>query len=484
LARAGISRHDAILCVGCLFCRLLMRENMKLETAAALMLVTVLAGCAKAETEPAQNVKAGIANLKAKVSVESNQSGQFWWEYRRTGGPWIETVPRSYGGVKATNRILTENLRTDCTGISSCTDVRLKSNTRYEFRFAATVNGTGPFYVDADGRISGTNYDSFVTGSRPKVFPILYTWWDKSHWGAKLGPNYPYAEPWPLPAKLDAQGCNPTNLYAGNQLTDVSHALADDLDRPAVIERYVREASSRGLAGFMVNWVNASDENARLAEVLRAANEVNAEGKNFKIILDYRTNGAVVPMTRVISDLQYFVANFRTNPALDHSFSAKPEVVVRKTRDYSEADKTALKNAVGRDVYLIGDESYITGWDAKDATNFEANSYYWSSQDPYNNPQSFSHLQTLSSQIHAAGDKWLAPFTPGYNTTLDGGSCIPRELDGKTTLRELFNGNKASNPDAWTLISWNEIAEGTYVLPLTRWGDKWLEQLEALLAEQ
>jgi len=58
----------------------------------------------------------------------------------------------------------------------------------------------------------------------------------------------------------------------------------------------VREASSRGLAGFMVNWVNASDENARLAEVLRAANEINAGGENFKIILDYRTNGALVPI--------------------------------------------------------------------------------------------------------------------------------------------------------------------------------------------
>ena len=91
----------------------------------------------------------------------------------------------------------------------------------------------------------------------------------------------------------------------------------------------------------------------------------------------------------------------------------------------------------------------------------------------------------MSSEIHAAGDKWLAPFTPGYNSVLlNGGGCVERERDGKTTLRELFNGNKASSPDAWTLISWNEIAEGTYVLPLKRWGSKWLEKLEALLAEQ
>jgi hypothetical protein len=457
---------------------------MKLKTAAVLILVAVLAGC-RGETEPAQNVRAGIADLKAKVSVESNEAGQFWWEYRGPGGPWIKTVRRNYGGVSVTDAIITERLRTDCTGISNCTDVRLKSKTRYEFRFAATRNGAGPFYVDADGTVKGTNYDSFVTRARPKVFPILYTWWDNIHWHAKLGPNYPYAEPWPLPATLDEQGCNPTSLYTGNQLTDVSHGLADDLDRPGVIERYVREASSRGLAGFMVNWVNAAEENARLTEALRAANEVNAEGQNFKIILDYRTNGASVPMARVISDLQYFVANFGNNPALDHSFSGKPEVVVRKTRGYTDAQKTALKNVVGGDVYLIGDESYTTGWDAQDASNFEANSYYWSTQDPYDNPHSFTHLQRLSSQIHAAGDEWLAPFTPGYQgLLLNGTTCIERERDGKTTLRALFNGNKASRPDAWTLISWNEIAEGTYVMPLKRWGKKWLEKLEALLAEQ
>src|SRR5437867_85879 len=97
--------------------------NMKLKTAAALMLVPVLAGF-RAETEPAQNVRAGIADLKAKVSLKSTESGQFWWEYRRPGGPWIETVRRNYGGVNVTDGIMTERLRTNCTGISNCTDVR------------------------------------------------------------------------------------------------------------------------------------------------------------------------------------------------------------------------------------------------------------------------------------------------------------------------------------------------------------------------
>ena len=85
---------------------------MKLKTAAVLMLVAAFAGCG-AETEPAKNVKAGIADLNAKVSVDPSDSGQFWWEFRKRGGPWIPTVRRDYGGVKVTSLILTEKLRTN-----------------------------------------------------------------------------------------------------------------------------------------------------------------------------------------------------------------------------------------------------------------------------------------------------------------------------------------------------------------------------------
>ena len=32
-------------------------------------------------------------------------------------------------------------------------------------------------------------------------------------------------------------------------------------------------------------------------------------------------------------------------------------------------------------------------------------------------------------------------------------------------MPELFRGNKASNPDGWTFISWNEIAEAPHRPP-------------------
>jgi hypothetical protein len=48
-------------------------------------------------------------------------------------------------------------------------------------------------------------------------------------------------------------------------------------------------------------------------------------------------------------------------------------------------------------------------------------------------------------------------------------------------MRTLFEGNSASRPDAWTLISWNEIAEGTYIDPMQRYGAHYLDTLRQVL---
>ena len=75
---------------------------------------------------------------------------------------------------------------------------------------------------------------------------------------------------------------------------------------------------------------------------------------------------------------------------------------------------------------------------------------------------------------------WLAPFTPGYNASLlyDSPTCVPR--DNGETMRTLFAGNASSKPDGWTLISWNEISEGSYVVPLTRYGTGYTDILKVL----
>ena len=86
------------------------------------------------------------------------------------------------------------------------------------------------------------------------MFAYYYLWWSRNHWVNMLGPNYPVsATPLPLPATLDANGCNPTSLFAGNHLTDVPSTLYSQ-DDPGFIEADVRQAAAAGVTGFAVNW--------------------------------------------------------------------------------------------------------------------------------------------------------------------------------------------------------------------------------------
>ena len=119
--------------------------------------------------------------------------------------------------------------------------------------------------------------------------------------------------------------------------------------------------------------------------------------------------------------------------------------------------------------YFVGGYQW-NQWDDTVAPYFDADSPYWSSQDPVNNPQSFSQLDRLATTLHAEGKKYFAPLAPGFDRQLDGSStCVPRNNGG--TLQALFNGNATGNPEGWLLISWNEITEGTYVTPeLQRYG--------------
>ncbi|MGH8860299.1 MAG: hypothetical protein ACRDVG_03520, partial [Jatrophihabitantaceae bacterium] len=75
---------------------------------------------------------------------------------------------------------------------------------------------------------------------------------------------------------------------------------------------------------------------------------------------------------------------------------------------------------------------------------------------------------------------WVAPVIPGYDKQLAGGSsCVPRR-NGRT-LRTVFDGNLRTRPSDWALISWNEITEGSYVLPLQRYGTRSLDVLRSIV---
>ena len=335
-----------------------------------------------------------------------------------------------------------------------------------------------------------------TSGKAKPIFAMYYMWWDRSHWTTHLGPNYPStATPNPLPAALDSASCSTKNNYAGNLLTDVSQGLSYDQTNPQTIDDDVNLAQASGLSGFAVNWigdgtttqsVKSSNYNKRLAYMFDAVHKLNAAGKPFKLILNYQSSAKKLPMEQFTNDLDYFNATYGTNPALDHTYSIRPEVIMAGTWKYSDTELTSISNNLRSRLYLIGDEK-PSSWTATRSSDLDGTSYYWSSQNPYANAGSFKTLSNFAATVRATHNPdgtaktWFSPFTPGYNAALlyHTPTCVPR--NGTATMHRLFDGNSGSNPDGWTLISWNEISEGSYIVPLTRYGTTYTDELRSIV---
>ena len=330
---------------------------------------------------------------------------------------------------------------------------------------------------------SDVEAESQSVATRPKVYAYYYLWWSRNHWQAKLGPGYPYAvSPWILPATTDPDGCGAVSLIPGNQLLDAPAGIYSQ-DDPGVIERDIRAAKGAGLTGFWLNWKgNGSSQQSltsvtytpRLAEAFAASNRVGG----FVNWVSYESISMPSP-DAIINDLNFLYAQFGSDPAWE-KIDGQPVLTFTGSRRYSDAEVARVSQAVSHLFYLVGDESRATLTPARMAL-FDGITYYWSSQDPYGNPQSFNQVKEIGDRVHAAGKRWFAPFAPGYNSTLltGGSNCVPRK-NGET-MRALWRGNSASNPDGWGLISWNEIAENSHVQPLQKWGNTYLQVLSELI---
>ena len=335
----------------------------------------------------------------------------------------------------------------------------------------------------ADGYSHAGATPSPQTVQSPKVYAYYYLWWSAKHWKDKLGPNYPYSSsPLPLPAVTDADGCAPTSNYTGNQLIDIPAALYSQ-DDPGAIENDIRTAKNAGLRGFWLNWtgngtttqtLTSVTYTPRLAEAFAASNRVGG----FLNWVSYEAS-SLPAADAIINDLNFLYAQFGSDPAWER-IDGQPVVVFTGSRKYSDADVTKISNAIRDKFYLVGDESRTTLTDARLAL-YDGITYYWSSQDPYKNPASFDQIKQMGDKVHAAGKRWFAPFTPGFDTILLTGStsCVPRK--NGDTMRTVWNGNSSSKPDGWGLISWNEIGENSHIQPLQKWGNTYVNVLAQLI---
>jgi hypothetical protein len=345
----------------------------------------------------------------------------------------------------------------------------------------------------AHGAASAARNQAAAGTGRPRVFAYYYLWWSLNHWKSALGSQYPVAaSTLPLPAQLDANGCHPKSLYRGNTLTDVPLKLYSQ-DSPGVIEGDVRQAAASGLSGFIVNWAGSgtggqslasTPYNGRLQLLVNAVHKVNAEGIAFKLWLSYKASATVLPLGHIDQDLNYILARYGHDSAFDRAQSSKLTIIWQGSRKYSASALQAISAKYRSSVRIIGDES---SWSTSRAPYLDGDAYYWSSQNPYTNPQSFSHLAALANRVRASGSNpdgtrkvWVAPVSPGFDKQLAGGSaCVPRK-NGQT-LSALFKGNGSTHPDAFGLISWNEVTEGTYIDPMTRYGSQGLSVMNGLI---
>ena len=331
------------------------------------------------------------------------------------------------------------------------------------------------------------------SSAKPPVFAYYYLWWSASHWAKALGKTYPIkASLPPLPARLDSGGCGTTNLYAGNTLTDVPSTIYSQ-DDAGFIEADVRQAAAAGLSGFVVNWIGTgtATQNAasnpyskRLAAMVTAVHKVNAEGIHFSLWLSYKASASVLTTAYIAHDLGYFYSKYGTDTAFDRSKSSKATVIWQGSRKYPVGTLRSISLAYRSKFRIVGDETH---WSGARAAYLDGDAYYWSSQDPWNNPQSFTQLAALARAVRASAVNpdgsakvWVAPIAPGFNKKLAGGAaCVPRRSGA--TIKALYTGNAATRPDAFGLISWNEITEGTYVDPMRRYGSTDLNALRSLI---
>jgi hypothetical protein len=329
--------------------------------------------------------------------------------------------------------------------------------------------------------------------AKPPVFAYYYLWWSASHWKSALGSNYPItASPLPLPATLDSTGCGTKTRYDGNTLTDVPSRIYSQ-DDAGFIEADVRQAAAAGLSRFLVNWIGTGSAtqsatsnpySRRLQVLVNAVHKVNAAGIRFKLWLSYKASASVLTASHISNDLAYFIRAYGSDPAFDRAQSPKVTMIWQGSRKYPASTLSTVGRPLRSKLRILGDE---TTWSASRAPYLDGDAYYWSSQNPYGNPQSFQQLASLAAAVRASGTNpdgsakvWVAPLTPGYNKQISGGSaCVPRR--GGQTVKTLYTGNGATHPNAFGLISWNEISEGSYIDPMTRYGYQDLNALSSLI---
>ncbi len=286
-----------------------------------------------------------------------------------------------------------------------------------------------------------------TTGTRVPVLAFYYIWFDAGSWDR---------------AKTDYPA--------------IGRYSSDD---PTVIREQIRAAKDAGIDGFIVSWKSTPTNNRRLRLVMTIAAE-----EQFKLAMIYQGldfSRLPLPVDRVAADFALFRDTFADDPVFLR-MNGKPLTIFSGTWAFDHDAVAAVTDPVRDSLLVLSSEKSVEGYQRlADVTDGDA--YYWSSVDPETHPSYPDKLNAMSEAIHADANIWIAPFSPGFDARLVGGTKTVERKDGET-LATQFHTAEQSAPDALGLISWNEFSENTYVEPSEQLGDRYLTVLRQLVNQE
>jgi hypothetical protein len=245
------------------------------------------------------------------------------------------------------------------------------------------------------------------------------------------------------------------------------------------MRQQIRLAKGAGIDGFIVSWKDTATNTRRLHALVQVA-----AAEHFYLAMIYQGldfNRKPLPVSKVADDFRLFKSTFASNPVF-YRLGGKPLTIWSGTWAFSYADVQKVTSTVRPGMLVLSTEKSLDGY-RRIADLTDGDAYYWSSVNPQTNKNYASRLTDIGSAIHGDGKYWIAPFAPGFDARLVGGSkAVPRN-DG-ATLRSEYGTALRSSPDMLGLISWNEFSENTYVEPSVKFGRRYLDVLADLTGTQ
>ncbi|WP_225447077.1 endo-1,3-alpha-glucanase family glycosylhydrolase [Streptacidiphilus sp. PB12-B1b] len=289
----------------------------------------------------------------------------------------------------------------------------------------------------------------------------------------------------PLPGPV-ASGGNALPLFAYYYIwfspnswrrAKLDYPLAGDYSSgdPAIVKQQIESAKAAGIQGFIVSWKDTAQNDSRLQLVMRIAAQ-----EKFKLAMIYQGldfQRKPLPASEVGKDFQTFETKYAPNPVF-YKIGGKALTIWSGTWEFSAAAVRSVTSPVTGRLLVLNTQKSVSAYD-QIASYTDGDAYYWSSVNPQTDAGYPKKLQQMAAAVHAHHGYWIAPFAPGFDAELVGGTgTVPRD-DGRT-LRTEYAAAVGSSPDMLGLISWNEFSENSYVEPSKKYGYFYLDAVAQL----